>query len=226
MKGPDAAKTVGIAWVLLLLGVLVIGWLITHPLQSSIDPWDNDVERWIEARRTGPLDLAAAIGSHIADTIVGVGVAVVAAVALGLWQRSTRPLVYFGLLVTGTLVLYLIVTHFILRDRPPVKILDPGLVPDHSFPSGHVATSIVVYVALAVYLTRTVRGASRWVWPLYLVPLVVVPSRLYQGAHHPTDVLTSLVFAPIWVAVVAYAVLPRVSATDDASTSQREPSGT
>lgn len=209
MKGRDAAKTVGIAWVLLLLGVLAIGWLITHPLQSSVDPWDNGVERWIEARRTGPLDLAAAIGSHVADTIVGVAVAVVAALVLWRWQHSKRPLVYYGVLVGGTLLLYLVVTHFILRDRPPVKILDPGLVPDHSYPSGHVATSIVVYVATAVYLTRTVAGAARWVWPLYLIPLVVIPSRLYQGAHHPTDVLVSLVFAPIWVAVVAYAVVPR-----------------
>jgi undecaprenyl-diphosphatase len=95
-----------------------------------------------------------------------------------------------------------------------VKILDPGLVPDHSFPSGHVFTSIVVYVATAVYLTRTVPGARRWVWPLYLVPLVVIPSRLYQGAHHPTDVMTSLVFAPLWVAVVAHVVLAHSSADD------------
>ena len=35
-----------------------------------------------------------------------------------------------------------------------MKILDPGLVPDHSFPSGHMATSIVVYCALAIYLIR------------------------------------------------------------------------
>jgi len=53
-----------------------------------------------------------------------------------------------------------------------------------------------------------VPGALRWVWPLFLVPLVVIPSRLYQGAHHPTDVLTSLVFASVWVAVLSHAVLP------------------
>ena len=41
------------------------------------------------------------------------------------------------------------------------------------------------------------------------MPLVVAPSRLYQGAHHPTDVFTSLVFAPIWVAVVARTLLPQ-----------------
>ena len=33
--------------------------------------------------------------------------------------------------------------------------------------------------------------------------MIVAPSRLYEGAHHPTDVLTSLVFAPLWVAAVA-----------------------
>ncbi|MCY7400836.1 MAG: phosphatase PAP2 family protein [Nocardioides sp.] len=207
----DAAASVAVAWALLLLGVLAIGWLITHPLESVVDPWDDSVEIWLADHRTPGLDLAAAIGSHVADTIVGVSLAAVIAVVAGRWQHSKRPLVYYSLLVGGTLVLYLVVTHLITRDRPPVEILDPGLVPDHSFPSGHVATSIVVYVATAVYLARTVPGARRWVWPLYLVPLVVIPSRLYQGAHHPTDVLTSLVFAPIWVAVVAKAVLGRAS---------------
>ena len=129
--------------------------------------------------------------------------------ALVLWrvQRSWRPVVYFGVLVGGTLALYLVVTALVTRDRPPVKILDPGLVPDHSFPSGHVATSIVVYCALAVYLLRTVPGSRPWVWILFLAPVVVAPSRLYEGAHHPTDVLTSLVFAPIWVTVVARVLL-------------------
>jgi undecaprenyl-diphosphatase len=210
----DGARTLGIAWVLLLLGVLAVGWLITHPLESTVDPWDDSVERWIAERRTPGLDLAAAIGSHVADTIVGVGLAAVLALALWRWQHSKRPLVFYSLMILPTLALYLVVTHLITRDRPPVKILDPGLVPDHSFPSGHVFTSIVVYVATAVYLTRTVPGARRWVWPLYLVPLVVIPSRLYQGAHHPTDVMTSLVFAPLWVAVVAHVVLAHSSADD------------
>ena len=205
----DGVKTLVLAWVLLLLAVLAVGWLITHPFESTVDPWDDSVVTWLAERRTPGLDLAAAIGSHVADTIVGVGLAVVLALAFWRWQHTKRPLAYYSLLVLPTLALYLVVTHLIPRDRPPVKILDPGLVPDHSFPSGHVYTSIVVYVATAVYLARTVPGARRWVWPLYLVPLVVIPSRLYQGAHHPTDVLPSLVFAPLWVAVVAHVVLAR-----------------
>ncbi len=204
-----AAQTLAITWVLLTLAVLAVGWLLTHPLESTIDPWDDSVERWLEAHRTPGLDAAAALGSHLADTVVGVGLAVVLALVLWRWQHSRRPLAYYGVLVVGTLALYLVVTHFITRDRPPVEILDPGLVPDHSFPSGHVATSIVVYAATAVYLAMTVPGARRWVWPLLLVPVVVIPSRLYEGAHHPTDVLTSLVFASVWVAVAARVLLPR-----------------
>ena len=205
----DDARTLAIAWLVLLVGVLAVGWLLTHPLEPTVDPWDDSVVEGIADQRTPTMDVVAAWGSHVADTIVGVIVAAVAALVLWRTQHSRRPLVYFSVLVGGTLVLYLIVTAVITRDRPPVEILDPGLVPDHSFPSGHVATSIVVYCALAIYLARTVPGSMRWAWLLFLAPVVVAPARLYEGAHHPTDVLTSLVFAPLWVAAVAQVLLPR-----------------
>ncbi len=210
-----AARTLATWWVLLTLAVTAVGWLLTHPLESTVDPWDDSVARWIEDRRTPGLDTAAAIGSHLADTVVGIALAAVLALVAWRRQHTRRPLVYAAVLVGGTLALYLVVTLLITRDRPPVEILDPGLVPDHSFPSGHVATSIVVYAAAGLYLATTVRGAVRWAWPLFLVPLVVMPSRLYQGAHHVTDVLTSLVFASVWVAVVGHVLLAR--------TARREP---
>lgn len=203
----EAARTLVVAWVLLVLAVLAVGWLLTHPLEAAVDPWDDSVVRWLAERRTSELDTAAAAGSRVADTVVGLALAAVMAVAGWRWQRSVRPLVYYAVLVAGTLALYLVVTHLVPRDRPPVRILDPGLVPDHSFPSGHVATSIVVYAATGVFLWMTRPAWRRWTWPLFLVPLVVIPSRLYQGAHHPTDVLASVVLASVWVAVVARTVL-------------------
>jgi undecaprenyl-diphosphatase len=210
-----AAQTLGITWVLVLLGVLAVGWVLTHPLQSSVDPWDNGVNRWFEDHRTSGLDLAADIGSKVADTIVGLGVALVLAIWVSRKVGSWRPAIYYAVLVGPTLALYLVVTALIPRDRPPVKILDPGLVPDHSFPSGHVFTSIVVYCATALLLNAYFPRARGWTWVLFLVPLVVAPSRLYQGAHHPTDVMTSLVFAPIWVAMVARVLLPEPADRED-----------
>ncbi|MDT0182936.1 phosphatase PAP2 family protein [Microbacterium sp. ARD31] len=209
------ARTLAAVWAVLVLAVLAVGWVITGPLESTVDPWDDSVERSIAAERTADLDVAAAIGSGIADTIIGVGLAVVVA-GLAAWRlRSWRPVVYFTVLVAGYLALYVIVTHLVTRDRPPVEILDPGLIPDHSYPSGHVATSIVVYGGIALWVGAVAPRWRPWIWPLFLAPLVVAPSRLYQGAHHPTDVMASLVFATVWLVVVSRVLLPQRSGDDE-----------
>lgn len=205
----EAARTLALVWVALVLGVLAVGWLLTGPLASVVDPWDDSVVLWLEERRTPGLDTAAAAGSAIADTIVGVALAALVGLAASRWMRSWRPLVHVTVLVGGYLALYVVVTHLVPRDRPPVEILDPGLVPDHSFPSGHVATAIVVYGGIVLWVSAVAPHWRRWVWPLVLAPLVVAPSRLYQGAHHPTDVMTSLVFATVWLVAVTRVLAPR-----------------
>lgn len=207
---PDAraaARAVALAWVVLVGAALMLGWLITGPLSSVVEPRDDRFVRWLASHRTPGLDTAAAAGSHVADTIVGVVLALVVALVAAGSRRSWRPVVYFTVLVGGYLALYLVVTHLVPRDRPPVEILDPGLVPDHSYPSGHVATSILVHGGIALWIGWVRPGWRRWTWPLFLVPLVVAPSRLYQGAHHLTDVLASAVFATVWLVVVTRVLL-------------------
>ena len=90
-----------------------------------------------------------------------------------------------------------------------MKLLDAGLVPDASYPSGHVATSLVCWAGTMI-LVWTYFRAARWLAVLLLVlPLFTLVSRLYLGAHHLTDALTSVVYGSVWLAVVALLVLPR-----------------
>lgn len=203
------AARVVVVWVLLVGAVLVVGWLLTHPLESSVDPWDDDVSRWFAGERTGDLDQVADVGTFLGETVVGTSVAAVVALAVSLWRRSVRPALLVALLLAGIGGLYTIATAVISRDRPPVRILDPGLVPDHSFPSGHVATAIAAYAGTAVLLAWAAPRTRRWVPVLLLLPLLVLLSRLYQGAHHVTDVLTSVLYTSVWLAVLARAVLLR-----------------
>jgi membrane-associated phospholipid phosphatase len=202
-----AARILVPAYVAILLAVLAVGWLLTHPLQDSVEPRDNDVVQWFADHRNGSLDLLAAAGSHVADTWVGLALAVVIAAAFARWRRTWLPVVYFAVLMVGHHSLYVIATHVVPRDRPPVKILDPGLVPNHSFPSGHTATGVILYGGTALLLAWAVPRLRRWVWPLFLVVFVVAASRLYQGAHHPTDVLTGALYGAAWLAVVSHALL-------------------
>lgn len=208
-----AVTTVLVAWAIILAVVLGVGWLITHSLASSVDPWDNDASRWFASERTSELSDAANVGTFLGETPVGMAVAAVVAAVVSLWKRSWRPAAYFALLVAGIGGFYWVTTTLITRQRPPVRILDPGLVPDHSFPSGHVATAIAVYGGTALLCWWLAPRTRPWVWVLVLVPVFVALSRLYQGAHHITDVLASLCYTTAWIAVVATVLLRRSSPT-------------
>ncbi|HEU4812166.1 MAG TPA: phosphatase PAP2 family protein [Nocardioides sp.] len=198
-----------VAWAVILGVVLGLGWLVTHPLQSSVDPWDNDVSRWFADQRTSALDGPGDFGTLLGETVVGLAVAAVAALAFSLWRRSWRPALFFALAEAGIGGLYFVTTHLITRQRPPVRILDPGLVPDHSFPSGHVATAVVAYGGIVLLAWVYARRSRRWVWLLLALPALCVLARLYEGAHHLTDVLTSIGYASVWLLVLAGLVLPR-----------------
>jgi undecaprenyl-diphosphatase len=67
-----------------------------------------------------------------------------------------------------------------------------------------------VYIAIAILVIGHARGWWRW---LFLIPAVVLPvlvalSRMYRGEHHPTDVLGSLLFSALWLAVTSLLISP------------------
>ena len=213
-----AAATVGAAYVGLLGALLAAGWLLTHPWERAVDPRDYDVVVWLAERRTAELDQLASAGSHLADTRPGVALVLAIGAAVGWWRRSWLPVVHHTVLVVGHLSVYVVVTALVPRDRPPVPILDPGLVPDHSYPSGHTGMAVVLYAGTAVLLAWAAPRLRPWVWALLLVPPVVAVSRLYQGAHHPSDVLAGLLYAAVWVAVVSRTLLGSPAVVDERDT--------
>ena len=211
MTSPPEPRRVAVVlvvgWVALCAAVLGLGWLLTDPLATSVGAWDDDVAREIAQQRTDSLDGAADVGTLLADTPVGMGVAAVAGALLSLWRRSWLPALFLLLVTAGLGGIYKVGTSLVGRDRPPVRILDPGLVPDHSFPSGHVGTAVGVYAALAVLVWLLAPRLRPVVLLLVLLPLVVAACRLYQGAHHVTDVLVSLTYGTAWLALVTRCVL-------------------
>jgi undecaprenyl-diphosphatase len=200
-----------LTWLVLCALVLAWGWLLTHSLESSIEPTDDDVSRWFAGERTAELTDAADAGTFLGETMVGASAFAVICLVVALVRRTWRPLVLLAVVEAGLGGFYFFGTELIPRDRPPVKLLDAGLVPDASYPSGHVATALVCWAG-AVLLVWTYFRSARWVaLVLLLLPLGTLLARLYVGAHHLTDALTSVVYASVWLLVVARLVLPRAA---------------
>ena len=70
----------------------------------------------------------------------------------------------------------------------------------YSFPSGHASGAVAAYGSLAVYEKN-----RKLLWVLALVlPLLVGFSRVYVGAHYPTDVLCGWLLGLLVVALVPW----------------------
>ncbi len=203
------ALVIVVVWLVLCGIVLAWGWLLTHPLEKSIEPTDDDVSRWFASQRDPSLTDAADAGTFLGETMIGASTFALICLLVSLVKRTWRPIVLLAVVEAGLGGFYFFGTELIPRDRPPVKLLDAGLVPDASYPSGHVATALVCWAG-AVLLVWTYFRAARWVaLVLLLLPVGTLLARLYVGAHHLTDALTSVVYASVWLLVVSSQVLPR-----------------
>lgn len=195
-------------WALLVGIVIGIGRLITGPLEATIDPAEDDLARWFAGERSAPRTELADLVTLLADTWTIIGLGLVIAIGVWVWRREVRPTAFVVATVLGVFVLYLLTVKAAPRPRPPVKILDPGLDPMHSFPSGHTGAAVAVYGLVVVLVWAYTRSARWWVTPLLLVPPLVAVSRLYEGAHHLSDVLTSMLYGSVWLAATTTVLLP------------------
>lgn len=196
-----------VVWVLLVGIVVGVGHAITGQLRTTINPPDNDLARWFAGQRSAARSQLADIGTVLGDTLTVAVVTVALALGLWVWRRDVRPVVFVAATMAGVTGLYLLAVTLEPRPRPPVPILDAGLVATHSFPSGHVGASTAVYGMVVVLVWTFAHRGRWWVAPLLLIPPLVAVARLYEGAHHLSDVLMSLLYASAWLTATTIVLL-------------------
>ena len=127
--------------------------------------------------------------------------------------RRWRPVIFIAVVMFGELGAFLIIEEIVKRPRPAVPHLDTGL-PTSAFPSGHMAATTCLYVAIAILVIGHARGWWRY---LFLIPAIVMPvaiatARMYRGEHHPTDILASVLFAALWLTAATMLIKPNEDA--------------
>lgn len=181
-----------IVMTVLLIG---LGLILTKLLVGGpVGTWDDSVNRWFVAQRTTTLNSVSSVGSDLGATLTIIGIAVAASIVLAI-RRCWRELGFLAAALTLEATVSLTTSLVVNRSRPHVVRLDAA-PPTASFPSGHTAAAIALYVGLALLITSRVRSVTVrvLVWLLAIaIPIYVGISRLYRGMHHPTDVMGSVV---------------------------------
>jgi undecaprenyl-diphosphatase len=193
-----AGIAVGASGYIVMTTILVaLGLLLTKVLlDGPVGRWDYALDRWFFLQREATFDAITEWGSMLGDTMAVVGVAAVAVVVLAIGRHWAHIAFLVGAL--GDRGDDLRDHHVRHRPRAPDRPAPGPGPPTSSFPSGHAAASIVLYVGLALIITSLVR--SRFVRTLAWIAAIVLPifvalSRLYRGMHHPTDVIASVIGA-------------------------------
>ena len=204
-----AAVAVGVAaFAVLVVAMLGLGLLLTEVLaETAVGRWDGTVDRWFAAQRTPTWNDVTAYGSAAAntETVVGIGLLVVIVTAV---RRRWRPAVLLGVGLGVEVTVFLATTFLVDRPRPDVERLD-AVPPTSSFPSGHTAAAVVLYLGLALLCSWACRNALlcavAWVVGA-LAPVAVGLARMYRGMHHPTDVVAGTLLGLACLAVAVLAV--------------------
>src|SRR5688572_31275588 len=114
-------------------------------------------------------------------------------------QPVSMPIVYaLGAGLTAMLI-NTTLKHFIHRPRPDTLYVSNMYFKSSSFPSGHAFGTMVIYGLLAYVTSKYLAAPLSSVLATAFAGLIILigVSRVYLGAHYPTDVLAGWAFGSV-----------------------------
>jgi membrane-associated phospholipid phosphatase len=193
--GPFALA--GLVGALLLL--LLFAKLSEEVFSNEITVFDNNLARWVHSFANPTLDAFFNALSALGGT-VGITALTIIAFAFLMWRGHAHHAWQLALAVVGGLVINQALKMLFHRTRPD---LWPGAqFAGFSFPSGHATLSLCLFGMFAwlgwqFFRSRAVR--TGWTLLMVLLILLVGLSRIYLGAHYPSDVLAGYLSGGLWL---------------------------
>lgn len=182
---------------------------MTNQFDASVLQWVSDNrEAWLTVFFT----VITMAGSVPAIAVMTVCAASVAIRAGRRWDAAAAiaTMVTAWMLMVGLKLLA-------ARERPPAPFTLVELS-TYAFPSGHAMLSAALAVIVGAIAVR-----NRALWPLLVAASALIGiSRVYLGAHWPTDILAGWLIGTVW-AVACMALAHALQPTDFRVTRRHSP---
>ncbi|MDH0730645.1 bifunctional DedA family/phosphatase PAP2 family protein [Pseudomonas sichuanensis] len=173
-----------------LSGVAVAALFVGWPYLSE---FDQGVMTLVQEHRSQALDGAVVMITRLGDfrTQFFLGGLLT---GLLLLARQWRHALFAGSVLIGTAIANGTLKWLFARARPEV-LSDP--LTSYSMPSGHSSAAFAFFLVLAVLAGRGQPPRMRLTWVMLgcLPALAIALSRVYLGAHWPTDILAGALLA-------------------------------
>ncbi|WP_339538034.1 bifunctional DedA family/phosphatase PAP2 family protein [Pseudomonas sp. RA_15y_Pfl2_54] len=177
-------------WISSMNLLILIGLFIGYPHLTALD---QGVMTLVQEHRQPVLDEVAVTLTLIGEFRNMLMFSILLTVLL-LLCRQWRQAIFVGSTLLCTALANTATKQFFARVRPDV-LTDP--LTSYSMPSGHASGSFALFLALAVLAGRGQPSRMRLTWLMIacIPALAIALSRVYLGAHWPTDILAGAMLA-------------------------------
>jgi len=115
--------------------------------------------------------------------------------------RSSQGLIFAGAVIVGTISVGSILKLFFRRARPLTDYVLHMRFSSFSLPSGHAVGGVVTYGTLGYLLAAVLALPVVFIGGLLLALLIGI-SRVYLGAHYPSDVIAGWILGSVGLLTV------------------------
>ncbi|WP_458631232.1 phosphatase PAP2 family protein [Paenibacillus sp. CMAA1364] len=164
--------------------------------------FDNGISTVIQGFESSVLTLIMGLFSFIGAWLP-VGIISLATIfVLYSVLKFRMELVFFTLVMMGSLCLNVLLKLVFQRERPNLRVIAEAS--GYSFPSGHTMAAFTLYGLICFLLWKHTTSARGRVILLLFVSMMIAGigiSRIYLGVHYPSDVLGALFASGTWLAI-------------------------
>lgn len=129
---------------------------------------------------------------------------IIFATVAALWARDFPAIVWALSAALGAMWINTVLKHFVHRTRPDTLYVSRMYFKSSSFPSGHSFGSAVV-LGLLAYISVQYIAAPWGIAAAALIAITITGiglSRVYLGAHYPTDVLAGWTLGGLFLSLI------------------------
>lgn len=174
-------------WLLLLF--FLIDWLLVATHNSFVLNSDHTIRELVNLYRTRNLTFFFSNLTKLFNSTPSIIWALAIGISLVLTQRFKFTILYCLIVLSGTL-LNKVIKHIVLRPRPQSDVLIHYA--GYSFPSGHSSGVVLIIGSTLLFLWASHQSKQLKIFETSLIIALILLigfSRIYVGAHYPSDVL-------------------------------------